>query len=140
VRRDAAYLNWKFVQPPHVRYHIAALTRHDAPAGYVVYRHVSEPHQRVTVLVDFLTDPSDRAGFFTLLRWVDREARSADSDKIRTFALHDGFRRLLKKSGYYAGRRTMDLVAKVNAVDVPAAFYDEPAGWHVTLGDSDQDR
>ena len=31
-----------------------------------------------------------RAGFDTLVRWVDREARDADSDKIRTFCLARG--------------------------------------------------
>jgi GNAT superfamily N-acetyltransferase len=140
VRRDAPYLNWKYIQPPHVRYNVAALIRHGEAAGYAVYRHVAEPHQRVTLLVDFLTDPRDEAGFRTLLRWVDREARAADSDKIRTFAFHEAFRKVLKKSGYYAGRRTMGLVAKINAVDVPADFYKDADGWHVTLGDADQDR
>jgi len=140
VKRDAAYLNWKYVQPPHVRYAIAALSREGQPAGYAVYRHVREPRGRVTLLVDFLTAPDDVAGFLTLLRWVDREARNADSDKIRTFALNDAFRRLLRRSGYYPVRSTMDFVAKVNAQTVAPDFYKRTDSWHVTLGDSDQDR
>ena len=55
-------------------------------AGYAVYRHVHEPRGRVTLLVDFLADPDDEEGIATLLHWIDREARQADSDKIRTFA------------------------------------------------------
>ena len=54
VRRDAAYLNWKFIEPPHVRYSVAALKRDGRPEGYAVYRHVQEPRGRVTLLVDFL--------------------------------------------------------------------------------------
>ncbi len=140
VRRDAAYLNWKYVTAPHVRYSIAALRREDRNTGYAVYRHVHEPRGRVTLLVDFLTDPDDVGGFSTLLRWIDREARQADSDKIRTFAMHAGFRRILKRSGYFQVKSTMEFVAKVNAVDVDAAFYEHTDRWHVTLGDSDQDR
>jgi GNAT superfamily N-acetyltransferase len=140
VRRDASYLNWKFVQPPHVRYTIATFQRDNEPAGYAVYRHVQEPRSRVTLLVDFLTDPSDEEGFLTLIRWVDREARGNDSDKIRCFALHGAFRKLLRKSGYYARKSTMEFVAKVNAVRVPESFYKNTDDWHVTLGDSDQDR
>jgi hypothetical protein len=140
VRRDAAYLNWKFVQAPHVRYSIAALVRDGESAGYAVYRHLQEPRGRVTLLVDFLTSPEDEAGFLTLLRWVDREARAADSDKIRTFAMHEGFRRLLRKSGYYSVKSTMEFVVKINAIDLPSGFYESTVGWHVTLGDSDQDR
>jgi len=105
-----------------------------------VYRHVHEPRGRVTLLVDFLADPDDASAVLTLFRWIDREARAADSDKIRTFSLHDGFRKHLRKSGYYAVKSTMEFVAKVNAVDVPQSFYKDTSRWHVTLGDSDQDR
>ena len=140
VRRDAPYLNWKYVSAPHVRYAIAALRRDDRNVGYAVYRHLHEPRGRVTLLVDFLTDPEDESGFSTLLRWIDREARQADSDKIRAFAMHAGFRRLLRKSGYFQVKSTMEFVAKVNGLDVPPSFYDDTDGWHVTLGDSDQDR
>jgi len=99
VRRDAAYLNWKFVGAPHVRYSLAALLREGQTAGYAVYRHLHEPRGRVTLLVDFLADPEDEEGFETLLRWVDREARHEDSDKIRAFAMHAGFRHLIRRSG-----------------------------------------
>ena len=140
VRRDAEYLNWKFVEPPHVRYTIVALKREDRIDGYVVYRHAQEPRGRVTLLVDFLTDPDDEEGFKTLLRWVDREARAADSDKIRAFAMHAGFRKLMKRSGYFTVKSTIDFTAKVNAVEVGGDFYQHLENWHVTLGDSDQDR
>jgi GNAT superfamily N-acetyltransferase len=140
VRRDAAYLNWKYFQSPHVRYSAGAFVRNGEPAGYVVYRHLQEPRGRVTLLVDLLADPADDVAIVTLLRWVDREARANDSDKIRTFALHEGVRRLLRKSGYYSVKSTMDFVAKINAVAVPADFYASTDDWHVTLGDSDQDR
>ncbi len=140
VRRDSAYLNWKYASAPHVRYAIAALRREDRDVGYAVYRHVHEPRGRVTLLVDFLADPDDASGFSTLLHWVDREARQADSDKIRTFALHGGYRRVLKHSGYFQVKSTMEFVAKVNAIDVAPSFYEDTERWHVTLGDSDQDR
>ena len=31
-------------------------------------------------------------------------------------------------------------VARINAFDLPPAFYEETDTWHVTAGDSDQDR
>jgi hypothetical protein len=140
VRRDAAYLNWKYVSAPHVRYSIATLRRDDRNVGYAVYRHAHEPRGRVTLLVDFLTDPDDEAGFATLLRWVDREARQADSDKIRTFAMHANFRKGLRRAGYFQVKSTVEFVAKVNAFDLDPSFYEDTDKWHVTLGDSDQDR
>jgi GNAT superfamily N-acetyltransferase len=140
VRRDAAYLNWKFATAPHVRYTIAALVRNEKTDGYAVYRHVHEPRGRVTLLVDFLADPDDEEGLATLLRWIDGEARQADSDKIRAFALHAGFRKTLRKSGYFVVKSTMEFVIKINGADIPPDFYENTDRWHVTLGDSDQDR
>lgn len=140
VRRDAAYLQWKYVAPPHVRYSIVVLLREGEPAGYAVYRHLHESRGRVTLLVDFLADPDDEAGFATLLRWVDREARANDSDKIRTFCMHEGFRRQLRRNGYFTVASTMEFVARINAVPVSEGFYRDTRRWHVTLGDSDQDR
>jgi hypothetical protein len=140
VRRDAAYLNWKFATAPHVRYTIAALVRDGQTAGYAIYRHVHEPRGRVTLLVDFLADPDDEEGLATLLHWIDREARQADSDKIRAFAMHAGFRKVLRKSGYFVVKSTMEFVIKINGADVTPAFYENTDRWHVTLGDSDQDR
>ncbi len=140
VRRDAAYLNWKFVSAPHVRYSIAVVRRDERNVGYAVYRHLHEPRGRVTLLVDFLTDPDDEAAFRTLLNWIDREARQADSDKIRVFATHAGFRRILRRSGYFQVKSTVEFVVKINGIDVAPRFYEDTEGWHVTLGDSDQDR
>jgi hypothetical protein len=34
----------------------------------------------------------------------------------------------------------MEFVIKVNGLPVPGDFYQQTDGWHVTLGDSDQDR
>jgi hypothetical protein len=139
VRRDARYLQWRYIAPPHVRYSVVVLRGGDGAHGYAVYRHVREPRARVTLLVDFLADPRDRTGLEALLRYVDREARSADSDKIRCHCLHQDFRAVLKRSGYFQVRSRLELVARINDVAVPSRFYKDTSAWHVTLGDSDVD-
>lgn len=139
VRRDAAYLNWRYIEPPHVRYTVAALRRDDRIEGYVVYRHLREPHGRVTQIADLLTAPDDERGLKALLRWIDREARAEDSDKIRCYATHAGFRRALKRSGYFPVKSQATIHLKVHAEDVPAEFYTETDGWHFTVGDGEQD-
>jgi hypothetical protein len=139
VRRDAHYLNWRYIEAPHVRYSVVALRRHGELHGYAVYRHRHEPLGRVTMLVDFLVDPDDISGLKTLLRWVDRAARAEDSDKIRCYVMHGALRRLLRRNGYFNVKSTIEVTAKVNAVQVPPGFYDKTDGWHITYGDSDQD-
>jgi hypothetical protein len=140
VRRDASYLNWRYASTPHVRYNAVLLEREGQLDGWAVFRHVREPLGRVTLLVDLLADPADDEGVAALLRRVDREARAADSDKIRAFVLHSGLRRILKRSGYFQVKSWLRLIAKINAVQVPASFYKNTDRWHVTLGDSDVDR
>jgi hypothetical protein len=139
VRRDAPYLNWRYIEPPHVRYAIVALRRHGETHGYAVYRHRHEPLGRVTMLVDFLVDPDDVSGLKTLLRWVDRAARAEDADKVRCYVMHGAFRRVLKRNGYFNVKSSIEVAVKVNAVQVPRGFYDATDGWHITYGDSDQD-
>jgi hypothetical protein len=139
VRRDSAYLNWKYIEPPHVRYAVAILRRDDEPHGYAVYRHLREPQGRVTQIVDLLTDPDDERGLKTLLRWIDREARAEDSDKIRAYVQHTRFRRVLRRSGFFSVKSSLLLNAKVNAVQVPPDFYEKTDGWHFTLGDGELD-
>lgn len=139
VRRDAAYLNWRYIEPPHVRYSVVALKREGEVHGYAVYRHRHEPLGRATILVDFLVAPTDVAGLKTLLRWVDRAARVEDTDKVRCHVLHAGFRRILRHNGYFQVKSNLDVAVKVNAVQVPADFYERTDGWHITHGDSDQD-
>ena len=139
VRRDAPYLQWRYIAPPHVRYSVVILRREGEAAGYAVYRHVHEPRTRTTLLVDFLADPDDRPAQLALFRFIDREARDADSDKIRCHTLHARFRAVLRRSGYFQMRSGLPLVARINAVEVPDAFYRDAKRWHVTLGDSDLD-
>ena len=139
VRRDARYLNWRYIEPPHVRYAVVALKRHGQVHGYAVYRHRYEPLGRVTLLVDLLVDPEDVSGLKTLLRWVDRAARAEDSDKVRCYMMHEGFRRVLKRNGYFGVKSTLDVAVKVNAVQVPKDFYDDTDGWHITYGDGEQE-
>lgn len=139
VRRDAAYLNWRYIEPPHVRYSVAALRRDGAAEGYVVYRHLREPHGRVTQVVDLLAHPADARGLKALLRWIDREARAEDSDKIRCYATHAAFRRALRRSGYFPVKSTVTLHVKVNAPEVGREVFARADGWHFTLGDDDQD-
>jgi hypothetical protein len=139
VRRDAPYLNWRYIEPPHVRYAIVALKRQGDLHGYAVYRHRNEPLGRVTMLVDLLVDPDDQAGLKTLLRWVDRAARAEDTDKVRCYMMNGAYRRVLRRNGYFNVKSTLEVAVKVNAVQAPKGFYDNTEAWHLTLGDSDQD-
>jgi hypothetical protein len=115
-------VNWRFAEPPHARYAIAVLRRPEGTAGYVVYRHTHEPRGRVTHVVDFFAMPGD-----------DR------AHKIRCHAMHAGFRRVLRRSGYFGVRSGLHLSVKLNDPATPSTFYEQTDDWHVTLGDGPVD-
>lgn len=140
VRRDAEYLEWKYVEAPHRRYSLIALERGPRVEGYAAFRHTDEARGRVTVLIDFLSDPDDREALPALLRFIERDAREAGSEKIRAFVMNAAFRKIMQVRGYFRVASTVQLVAKVNAVPVGRSFYAHTGKWHVTFGDSDQDR
>jgi GNAT superfamily N-acetyltransferase len=140
VRRDAPYLQWKYITLPHIAYTILALDRGATVAGYAVFRHLDEPRGRVTALIDLLADPDDRTAVAALLAGVEREARSAGSNKIRAFIMNRAFRNTMHAHGYFRVPSTVELVVKINAVTVGREFYAHTGDWHVTFGDSDQDR
>jgi GNAT superfamily N-acetyltransferase len=140
VRRDAAYLNWKLFEPPHLKYTIATYVRNGDTHGYVAIRHVEQNGKRVTLLADFFADPNATDVLPSLLRWVDRQAIAAQSELVRVFSTHAGFADIMRSAGYEDRDHVIRFVAKVNAIDVPSAYYDTFASWHVTVGDSDLDR
>jgi GNAT superfamily N-acetyltransferase len=140
VRRDAAYMTWKYAERPQLGHAIAVRERNGELAGYVVYRHVAEPQGLVTLLVDFLAEPDDAETLQRLLRWVERDALAAGSQLVRVFTTCSAFHPTFRRAGYEAGPPGMRLVAKINALQVPDDFYRSAERWHVTLGDSDGDR
>ena len=100
-----------------------------------------EPRGRVTLLVDFLADPDDESGLAARC-CAGSIARRGRPTRTRSAPSRctPRFRRVLKRSGYFQVKSTMEFVVKVNGVDVDPSFYERTDRWHVTLGDSDQDR
>jgi GNAT superfamily N-acetyltransferase len=62
IRRDAEYLNWKYVAQPHVQYE-----RFVSPHGYVIFRRARPPERNVGLILDVFADPADEGTLRALL-------------------------------------------------------------------------
>ncbi|MCB9134198.1 MAG: GNAT family N-acetyltransferase [Anaerolineales bacterium] len=62
IRRDAEYLNWKYVQQPHVQYE-----RVLAPNGCIIFRRARPPERNAGLILDVFADPKDTDTLRTLL-------------------------------------------------------------------------
>lgn len=140
VRRDADYLNWKFLRAPHLQYQAAQCIVNGEMRGYVIIRHAEHHGWRATVISDFLCAPDDSETLSALLLWAEQQAIRNKSDVMRMFMTHARFREIALANGYAALDPSIRFVAKINAIAVPPNYYDSFANWHVTVGDSDNDR
>ena len=58
VRRDADYLNWKFVRQPHVRHVRFVIRQGGQPCGHLILRRCTPPEPNVGLIVDLFAVPT----------------------------------------------------------------------------------
>ena len=138
VRRDAAYLNWKYVECPHRRYDIVEATRGGALAGFAVSRHEDHRGLRLGWIVDLFAHADDHAGRDALIGHVLHGFRRAGVARAQAFTMNAAVGAGLAARGFRRGRSPMQFCvrARVPSDGVLAA----PGRWHVMFGDSDMDR
>jgi GNAT superfamily N-acetyltransferase len=138
VRRDEAYLTWKYGSSPHRRYEIHEARRGGILVGFLVSREEDYKGTRLGWIVDLFSDPEDREAKDALLSAVLASMRKTGVVRVQAFSLNRPLARDLKRHGFFSGRSTARLCVR-SEVDPQGAFENLPA-WHVTFGDSDLDR
>ena len=67
LRRDAAYVRWRYQDTPHKQYTIFEARRHGQLSGFAVIRHEDYRGLRLGWLVDLFTASDDRPARDALL-------------------------------------------------------------------------
>jgi len=138
VRRDAAYLEWKYGRCPHHRYARWEARRGEQLVGFAVSRQGDYRGLRLGWIMDVFTDASDRAAREALLCAVLADFRQAGVARAQAFSLHAGLGGDLMRRGFSRGPSPMQFCVQshVGGDEVLA----DPGRWHVVFGDSDMDR
>jgi GNAT superfamily N-acetyltransferase len=138
VRRDAAYLEWKYERCPHRGYSRWEAWRGKDLVGFAVSRHEDYRGLRLGWIVDVFTEASDDAARQALLKAVLADFRGAGVARAQAFALNAGLGAALLRRGFARSSSPMQFCVRtrMGAEDVLA----DPGRWHVTFGDSDMDR
>ena len=138
VRRDTAYLRWKYLDCPHRDYDLLEVRRGEELAGFAVSR--TEDHQGLKLgwLVDVFTDAADSAAQDALLGAVMESFRRSGVARAQALCSSAALARQLCRLGFFSGvsRSLFCVAAKAG---IPEAVKD-PGGWHVVFGDGDTDR
>jgi GNAT superfamily N-acetyltransferase len=138
VRRDAAYLDWKYVQCPHRRYDIVEATRGATLAGFAVSRHEDHHGLRLGWIVDLFAHADDHAVRDALLGHVLDGFRQAGVARAQAFSMHGAVGEDLARHGFRRGSSPMQFCVRAR---IPSdAVFAAIRRWHVMFGDSDMDR
>jgi len=141
VRRDHAYLNWRFLSAPSGRFQAhGAFDPSGRMVGYVVVQ-MPDKGEKVGYLVDLLG--LDEVAVAALLEVALRHLHKAAASVARAHAIAGSWwERTLRGAGFRAGKRAdyKIIIVHSNAADHPLAqAARDPSKWYFTDGDRDDE-
>jgi GNAT superfamily N-acetyltransferase len=138
VRRDAAYLAWKYAACPTRSYSLLEARRAGALTGFAVGRHEDLRGVRLGWVIDVFAEPADEGTKDALLGALLEAFRAAGVARAQAFSMNAALARDLRRRGFLPGPSPMQFCvrARVPSSDVLADL----GRWHVVFGDSDMDR
>lgn len=138
VRRDRAYLDWKYRRVPGKGYAVRGARRAGVLTGYAVSRHEDYEGIGLGWVVDVFADAGDHATKDALLGAVLAEFRAAGVARAQAFSLNEALAGDLKGRGFFPAASPMQFCVRAQLDS--AAVFAERGRWHVVFGDSDMDR
>jgi GNAT superfamily N-acetyltransferase len=138
VRRNAAYLNWKYVECPHREYDLWEARREECLVGFAISRHEDYRGLRLGWIVDVYADTADSEARSTLLAAILDSFRAKGVVRAQAFAMSQALAHDLRRAGFVRGRSPMQFCVRTRA-DASEALR-ALGQWHVVFGDSDMDR
>ena len=141
AERKREYLQWKYRKPPHVRYDVFEARRGPSGelAGYVVLRAAVRNGVRLALLVDLFADPEDEETLGALLDRAIEYTREASAARLQSFTYDRRIASRLLAKGFLLIASPMQFCVRIKS-GVDEEFFRDTSRWHVTFGDSDQDR
>jgi len=138
VRRDAAYLEWKYARCPHRRYVLREARREGELVGFAVSRDEDYRGLRLGWIVDVFAEVSDHAARDALIAAVLQSFREAGVARAQAFSLSTALQQDLVARGF--GRRPSPMQFCVRSRVPSDGVFEDVGRWHVVFGDSDMDR
>jgi len=134
--RSAAYLNWRYVEAPHRRYHIYALSQGDGAelAGYIVYWLSQD--ERVHI-VDLLAINWAGAADALLSMFLHRQRRERRQAVCISYAGTPDVGRLLRNHGFLERKPQGNLVVFTPECSPFREHLLEQDKWYALAGDND---
>jgi GNAT superfamily N-acetyltransferase len=139
--RDAAYLNWKYMEHPRLQYRLVIATRNGKPSGYLIWRAAPADYaEQRAVIADFLVARDDERTLQEMVARVLLDASAAGIDAVAIISTQTFAVDAVQKLGFVAGgSRNSWVIANWKDV-MPAEWVKDLDRWHMCMGDSDGDQ
>jgi GNAT superfamily N-acetyltransferase len=138
--RDAAYLNWKYVDHPWLDYRAFVATEGGRARGYMLWRPApAGATETRAVIPDFLVGKGDARTLRLLAARVILDAASAGIDSVAVLTTQGWAAEALRGLGFIAGQNRNVWVVAGWCNRMPEEWLRDLDRWHVVLGDSDGD-
>lgn len=139
VQRDSKYLNWKYVQQPHVDYQLFTAARGGRLCGYVILRKTRPPESNSGIVADLLVPLEDKETIYSLLAFAVRYFKSLKVNHISAASSVGAYKSALLALGF---RREEDVTPLLHSrADTPAVRSAlAPGSWFLGRSDHDWDQ
>jgi len=138
LRRDAAYLQWRYRDCPFGPYHVRLAMDAQGPAGYVVYRTRIHKGERLGIINELEVHPRSPGLAVPLLGVAVRELLNDQVGFIRALPTDSEKRLLFRRFGFIDSRRTPYLYVAPGATE-RLGLPLESDRWCLSMGDTDLD-
>jgi hypothetical protein len=138
VRRDAAYVRWRYHEAPNKSYVIREARRGGVLTGFAVTRHEVLRGIRLGWIVDLFAVSDDHLTRDALLTDAMRSFAEAGVARVQVLCTSVALGSGLRRHGFFKGTAAGHLCARPNGIpDLPSTASGR---WHVVFGDGDWDR
>lgn len=144
VRRDASYLNWKYVDQPGQEFLRLELVEDGVPVGVIVCM-FREPDQNYrysrALLVDLVAPLHDAGLLERLINLAIRACTERQADSLLCLHVSQPLSRALRSAGFKLREPDRFLLVRPGGVNNELrSTLLKPQNWFITQGDSDIDR
>jgi GNAT superfamily N-acetyltransferase len=138
--REAAHLNWKYVDHPNLAYRSLLLERGGRAAGYMIWRlPVRGSNDNRSVAVDFLVARGNMEAFRLLISRVIEESSHEGVEMVSVLSSQPWVVDCLRGMGFVPRRSSSAWVIAGWEGVCDAQWVTDPGAWHICMGDSDGD-
>jgi predicted N-acetyltransferase YhbS len=138
VVRNRAWVAYRYASAPGFGYRILLARAGKRPAGYLVYRVMTDGGRRNAWIADLFTAPDDRGARAALVRAACAELRRAGAVDVRIFAAPGtALARDLRRAGFLPRRGEYDVRVGPLVPDLPWDLLRDPGRFFLMGGDFD---